>query len=79
MDVVKMLALNQDKIDNTLIFFHIYIVEKRDMCPQYLMKCIKYDTLTAISVQRKSLYMDWEHTISNKSTMQLCRENLPFM
>lgn len=48
--VAKMLALNHDKGDNSTVYFHIYIEKQRDTCPQSLMKCIEFDTYTAISV-----------------------------
>lgn len=43
MDVAKTLVLNFDKGDNTIIYFQVYIGEKRDIAPQSLMKYIELD------------------------------------
>lgn len=79
MDVAKTLVLNFDKGDNTIIYFQVYIGEKRDVSPQSLIKCIELDIWAVASVPQKSLYTRWEPCISNKGTVQFCRENLPFM
>lgn len=69
-------TFSSDIGDNTTILLRLYwhiFPEPHDIY------WVWYWNEILISVQWRSLYMEWEISISNKATAQFCRENLPFM